>query len=110
MRVSANGGKAETIIKVEKNQEARNPQLLPGGTVLFALFSGEKTDIVAETPGRKDRKVIVEGGSDAHYLPIGVLVYALAGDVLSQPFDAGRLSPTAGAARSPGRGPRRHPT
>jgi eukaryotic-like serine/threonine-protein kinase len=101
MRVSAKGGRAEAIIRVEKNHEARNPQLLPGGAVLFALVSGEKTDIVAETPGRKDRQVIVEGGSDARYLPIGVLVYALAGDVLSQPFDAGRLMPTAGAAPLP---------
>jgi serine/threonine-protein kinase len=101
MRVSAKGGRAEAIITVEKNQEARNPQLLPGGAVLFTLVSGEKTDIVAETPGGNDRKVIVEGGSDARYLPIGVLVYALAGDVLTQPFDAGRLSPTAGAAPLP---------
>jgi serine/threonine-protein kinase len=96
MRVSANGGKAAAIIPVQKNEEARNPQLLPTGAVLFTVGSGDKANVVAQKPGSTDRKVIVEGGSDARYLPIGQLVYAQAGSVLSVPFDAGKLDRTDG--------------
>jgi serine/threonine-protein kinase len=104
MSVSANGGKAEAIVAVEKNEQARNPQLLPGGAVLFTIASGEKaekTNVVAQTPGAKNRKIIVEGGSDARYLPIGRLVYSLGGSVLSVPFDTRRLDRTAGPAPLP---------
>jgi Tol biopolymer transport system component len=104
MRVSANGGKAEAIIAAEKNEQPRNPQILPGGAVLFTVASGdkpEKTNVVVQTPGSNNRKVLVEGGSDARYLPIGRLVYAQSGSVLSVPFDAKRLDRTAGPAPLP---------
>jgi serine/threonine protein kinase/Tol biopolymer transport system component len=96
MRVSADGGKADTIVAVEKNEEARNPQLLPGGSVLFTVVMGDKTNVVAQKPGSDDRKILVEGGTDARYLPIGQLVFAQGGDVLSVPFDVGRLERTDG--------------
>ena len=101
MRVSANGGKADTLVTVEKNEEARSPQLLPGGAVLFTVASGDKTNVVAQTPGANDRKVLVEGGSDARYLAIGRLVYAQAGSVLSVPFDLGKLDRTDGPTPLP---------
>src|SRR6185436_11264936 len=38
IRVSANGGKPETIVSVKPNEVAHGPQLLPGGgAVLFTL-------------------------------------------------------------------------
>jgi eukaryotic-like serine/threonine-protein kinase len=104
MRVSANGGKAETIIATEKTEQARNPEFLPGGAVLFTVVTGGKSDkssVVAQTPGKNDRKVVVDGGSDGKYLPIGRLVYALGGNVLSVPFDPKRLDRTAGPAPLP---------
>src|SRR5262249_1499141 len=54
MRVSANGGKAEAIIATEKNEQARSPQLLPSGAVLFTVASegkADKPDVVVQTPG-----------------------------------------------------------
>jgi Tol biopolymer transport system component len=101
MRVSAKGGSAESILTVKENEQARNPQLLPGGAVLFTLVSGDKTDIVAETPQGNDRKVVIEGGNDARYVPLGRLVYALAGDVLSLPFDVKKLERTDGPTPLP---------
>src|SRR5207249_1441863 len=44
-RVSANGGKPETIITVKADEFAQSPQLLPGGdAVLFTLAAGAPED------------------------------------------------------------------
>ena len=101
MRVSAIGGKAEAILAVDKNELARNPQILPGGAVLFTIAAGDKTNVVVQTPGANDRKILVEGGSDARYVPIGRLVYAQGGSVLSVPFDVKRLNRTDGPTPLP---------
>jgi Tol biopolymer transport system component len=100
-RVNANSGTPELFITIDKNQEARNPQVLPGGkTVLFTLVSGDKTSIVAQPLATGSaRKTIIDGGSDARYAPsAGRLVYALAGDVLSIEFNAGRLETRGGSS------------
>jgi Tol biopolymer transport system component len=41
--------------------------------------------------------VTVDGGSDAHYLPTGHIVYAVAGVLVAAPFDLQRLKVTGGA-------------
>ncbi len=99
--VSADGGTPEMTITIEKNQEPRNPQVLPGGkTVLFTLVSGEKSSVVAQPlSAGSTRKTIVDGASDARYAAsAGRLVYALAGDVLSVAFNASRLETAGGSS------------
>jgi serine/threonine-protein kinase len=104
MRVSANGGKPETVASVNAGELAHGPQLLPDGqTLLFTLATGTGADrwdrarIVAESLKSHERKTLIDGGSDARYLPTGHLVYALGGVLFALPFDVERMTPSGGA-------------
>src|SRR5207247_7650311 len=81
------------------------PQLLPDGqTLLFTLATGvnadrwDKARIVAESLTSHERKTVIDGGSDARYLPTGHLVYALGGVVFALPFDVRRMTPSGSPA------------
>jgi len=101
MRVPASGGKPEILVDVNDGEIAHGPQMLPDGrTVLFTLARGAGTDrwdkatIVVQSSRSGDRKTLIEGGSDARYLPTGHIVYALGGTVFAVPFDLRRLEVT----------------
>jgi len=105
IRISANGGKPETIVSVKQGEVAHGPQMLPGGdAVLFTLATGaiaasdrwDKAQIVVQTLKSGDRRVVVEGGSDARYLATGHLIYRFANTLLAVPFDVKRLAVTGG--------------
>jgi Tol biopolymer transport system component len=105
MRVSPNGGKPELLVSVKGDELAVSPQMLPGGqAVLFALAKGfaadrwNKAQIIVQSLKSGERKILVEGGSDARYVPTGHLVYALGGTLFALPFDARRLQVTSGPA------------
>jgi serine/threonine-protein kinase len=102
VRVPANGGAPETIVTVEPGELAHGPQILPDGDhVLFTLAKGfeesrwDQARIVAQSLRTGARTVIINGGSDARYLPTGHLVYALGTDLMAVPFDE-RSSTVAG--------------
>jgi serine/threonine-protein kinase len=101
--VSANGGKPEVLVKGTNSETLTAPSILPGGAVLFTVgpssgaSSGwDKAQIAVQPPGSKQRKVLVDGGSDARYLPSGHLVYALSGSLFAVPFDLKHLQVTGG--------------
>jgi eukaryotic-like serine/threonine-protein kinase len=101
MRVSANGGTPEVLAGVKEGETAQAPQVLPGGQhVLFTLATGTARDrsdrahIVVQSLKSGERKTLIEGGSDARYVPTGHLVYALSGTLYAVPFDAQRLEVT----------------
>ena len=102
LRVSADGGAPEVLIPVDaaKGERAHGPQILPGGkAVLFTLAVGtdwDEAQIVVQSLDTGERSVLVEGGSDARYVPTEHLVYALAGTLLAVPFDLARLEATGG--------------
>ena len=103
MRVSANGGKPELLVNVKGDEQAQGPQVLPDGqTVLFTLATGtsadrwDKAHIVVHSLRSGERKTLIEGGSDARYLPTGRIVYVLAGVLFAVPFDLRRLEVTGG--------------
>ncbi|OFW21476.1 MAG: hypothetical protein A3H97_16070 [Acidobacteria bacterium RIFCSPLOWO2_02_FULL_65_29] len=103
VRVPASGGKAEVLVTVKDGERAHGPQLLPGGEgVLFTLATGtaednwDKARILVHQLRSGDQKTILEGGSDARYLPTGHIVYALSGVVFAVPFDLRRLEVTGG--------------
>ena len=84
-RVPAAGGTKELVITMDatKGESGHGPQLLPDGkTVLFTLRSGDGTwneaQIVVQSLETGERKVLINGGTDARYLPTGHLVYAQA--------------------------------
>ena len=75
--------------------------MLPGGkAVLFTLRTGvgswDQAQIVAQSLETGERRLVVDGGTDARYLPTGHLVYAQGGTLFAVPFDVGRLEVTGG--------------
>jgi serine/threonine-protein kinase len=105
LRVSANGGKPETVVTVKADEQAHGPQLLPDGdSILFTLVKGstgverwDKGQIVIHSLKSGRRKVLMEeSGSDARYVPTGHIVYALAATLLAVPFDLKDLKITGG--------------
>ena len=103
MTVPADGGPATMLVATEPGEQADGPQMLPDGeTVLFSLTSAtgitrwDEAQIVAETPGSGNRKVIWDGGSDARYLETGHLVFALENDLVALRFDPQTLTTTGG--------------
>ena len=72
------------------------PEMLPGGrAVLFtitALTGGlDAAQVALLDLQTGTRTVLVRGGSDAHYVPSGHLVYAAAGTLRAVPFDLASL-------------------
>jgi serine/threonine-protein kinase len=98
-RVSAAGGPPTVLTRPDRAQgEADHfwPAMLPGGrAVLFtitALTGGLDAAQVAVVDLQTGmRKILVRGGSHAHYVSSGHLVYAAAGTLRAVPFDLDRL-------------------
>ena len=96
-RVSGNGGMPELVIKAGEGEQIDGPQLLPGGEwVLFAVQKGtlgwDEAHIVVQSLKTKERRDVWPGGSDAHYVSTGHIVYALKDGLFAIPFDLATLS------------------
>jgi serine/threonine-protein kinase len=105
LRVPAGGGLPEVIVGGNPNNAALSPQVLPGGSMLYTLvgavtmgssFVDRDSRIVAQAPGGEP-KTILTGGSDAHYVSTGHLVYSGEGVVYAVPFDVRQLKVTGTA-------------
>ena len=101
-RVAASGGQPEQLIKLDAGQRAHGPQVLPGGrAVLFTLSKAaqgwDDAQIVVHSLDTGVRQVIVQGGTDARYLPTGHVVYVRQGTLLAMPFDNSTLKAKGGA-------------
>jgi serine/threonine-protein kinase len=90
-RVSANGGTAERIVDIDRTQGASNPIMLPDGRILFTLAvfgrGWDEGEIVVQRLQDGARHVLVNGGTDAQYLPSGHLVYVSRGTLYAVPMD-----------------------
>ncbi len=102
LRVSESGGKPEVLVKVSAGALAQSPQVLPDRDhVLFTLAVGPPSDytrfdtarVVVHSLKTGEQKTLVEGGTDARYLPTGHIVYASGGNLLAVGFDLDRLEP-----------------
>ena len=99
MRVSAAGGEPTVLTKSDRARGETDhvwPEFLPGGkAVLFTVTSAngsiESTQIAVLDLQTGTRKVLIRGGSDAHYAPTGHLVYGFAGTLRAVAFDLRRL-------------------
>ena len=72
------------------------PEFLPGGeAVLFTITPAtggiENAQIAVLDLQTGTSKVLIRGGSHAHYVPTGHLVYGVAGTLRAVAFDLGRL-------------------
>ena len=107
VRVSPDDGKSTVLIAgTSVVGRPDSPHMLPGGrTVLYTLldegaFYDNRWDsarIVVQSIDGGEPKTLVEGGSDARYVPTGHIVYALRGTLLAVPFDLATLSVTGGS-------------
>jgi serine/threonine-protein kinase len=99
LRVPATGGTPDLVIRSGEGEFFYGPQLLPDGeSVLMSVADGSGTDrwdaarIVVQSLSSTERRVLIEGGSDARYLPTGHLIYALGDGLFAAAFDADRLT------------------
>ncbi len=100
-RVAANGDTPELIIPVEEGTVVYGPEFLPDGdSVLFSVgVPGEwdTAQIVSESLSTGEQRMLIEGGSDARYLPTGHLVYAFEDGLFAVGFDLDSLTVSGGA-------------
>jgi serine/threonine-protein kinase len=97
-RVSAAGGDPTVLTKSdrERGESQRWPEFLPGGeAVLFTITpangSIDNAQIAVLDLRTGTSKVLIRGGSHAHYVPTGHLVYGVAGTLRAVAFDLRRL-------------------
>jgi serine/threonine-protein kinase len=106
LRVSANGGEPEIVVKIGPGEAADAPQVVDDGRLLYALATGTGADrwdtaqIIVQSMASGERHIVVRGGSAPRYLPTtlggmgrgaGHLLYAVGNSLLAVPFDMTRL-------------------
>jgi serine/threonine-protein kinase len=103
-RCSAAGGTPQVLTTLDSTKEEishRWPHFLPGGkAVLFNVAGGPNWDqwpIVVQSLETGERRVVVDAGTHARYVPTGHLVYARTGTLMAVPFDLERLEVTGSA-------------
>jgi len=109
LRVSANGGDPEVVVKTETGEFADGPQMLDEARLMFTLvreYAADRWDqgeVVVESLSTGERRVVVRGGSGARFVPTGLssssraergsghLVYVVGNTLRAVPFDLERL-------------------
>jgi serine/threonine-protein kinase len=81
LRVSANGGKAETVVKSAPGLSYAHPQFLPDGRA-FLYTRGRPgvsadNELVMRTLANGDETVVARGGFSYRYLDSGHIIYAM---------------------------------
>ena len=96
-RVSENGGPIEPATKLDEERSERThrwPEVLPDGSALIytsdtqastEYYDDARIEAVRLATG--ERKILVEGSSEARYLSSGHLVFARGGSLFAVPFD-----------------------
>jgi len=102
MRVSAAGGDPAVLTKPDRDGDHLWPEFLPGGeAVLFTIVpatGAEDAQVAVFDLRTGTSKVLLRGGSAAHYVFTGHLVYGVADTLRAAPFDLERLEVTGPAA------------
>jgi serine/threonine-protein kinase len=99
LRVADGGGMPEVLTKPDRSKDEFafvSPEILPGGrAVLFTIVPPtnrlENSRIAVRDLKTGQTKVLVQGGTDPHYVRSGHLVYAAAASLRAVPFDLDRL-------------------
>jgi serine/threonine protein kinase/Tol biopolymer transport system component len=103
--VPANAGRPQRVTNLDATKgefSHRWPEWLPGGeSVIYTVGTvgtWNQAEIVAQSLTTGERSVLVQGGTNPHYLPTGHLVYAHDGRIFAVPFDPRRLRVTGAPA------------
>jgi serine/threonine protein kinase len=96
MRISANGGTPQSLIK-PKSGYLVLPQILPDGkSILYtAAASTTQISIMVQSLKSGEPKELF-AGVGARYVPTGHIVYAVGNNLLAVPFDPNRLETAGG--------------
>ncbi len=98
-RVAASGGPMEVLTRPDQVHGETDhlwPEVLPGGRAVLFTIAAQTGGLDASQVAVLDlqtgtRRILIRGGSHAHYVPGGHLVYAAAGTLRAVPFDVARL-------------------
>jgi Tol biopolymer transport system component/predicted Ser/Thr protein kinase len=93
-QMSDAGGVSQPLTSFEKGESShRWPDFLPGGkAVLFGPGTAASyAQISVQLIGTRERRNLVQGGTNPHYAQSGHLVYAQLGNLMATRFDAKRL-------------------
>jgi serine/threonine-protein kinase len=95
-RIHAAGGKAEPVTQLQQKEYThRWPQILPGGkAVIFTIGTSGAANaacVAALMLKSGQKKVILEGASDARFSPTGQLFFVRAGNLMAVRFDPAGL-------------------
>jgi serine/threonine-protein kinase len=100
-RVSAVGGKPETLTIPDKSKEEyshRLPHCLPNGKGILLTITKKARDMHPHVsvlePATGKWRVLLEDAADARYTPTGHLVFLRQGTLMAAPFDLSRLEVT----------------
>lgn len=95
---SAAGGAARMLTTLDTKQDEldhRWPEILPGDkALLFTIQARVGFRVASLSLETGERRVLIEDGSNAHYVPSGHLLFGRAGSVFAVPFDLKRLRVT----------------
>ena len=96
---SEGGGAREVLIVLEDGERALLPEFLPDGeTVIFTHMSttssGEEEYRIVAQSAAAARRVLIDDGTNARYLPTGHLAFLRAGTLHAVPFDADNVAVT----------------
>jgi serine/threonine protein kinase/Tol biopolymer transport system component len=96
-KVSSSGGVPEAITKTDGGERHVLPHVLPGGkSVVFTSVTAgwDTANIVLHSLDTGERRVLIQGGSDARYVNTGHLLYMKLGTLMTVPFDIASLQIT----------------
>jgi hypothetical protein len=96
VRVSANGGIAEAIVKAE-TERIISPQILPDNkAVLFTDATSQPYKVIVQSLKSGERKGLFAGDT-AQYLPTGHIIFASGDNLFAILFDPNRLRDSRGS-------------
>ena len=97
LAIRDSGGSPEVRVATTPPELANNPQILDGGNaVLFSVTTStgldrwDNADIVLFSRKTGQRKVLLQGGSDARYISTGYIVFVRGNTLFAVPFDLKR--------------------
>jgi eukaryotic-like serine/threonine-protein kinase len=93
MRISANGGAPESLIKTKPG--GIDPRIISGGKSVLYTTPSQPFRIMGQSLKSEEPKELFHG-MNARYLPTGHIVYALENNLFAVPFDPDKLTVTGG--------------